>query len=234
MENVSQINSGATVTVEDVAAACEMMGVNAAETNSNKVRQNLGRGSLSTIQKHLQSLRDDAARVQEPPTQTGVPPVPTEVHSALNSLWNAAYLAASRDFAGQLVKAWSERDLMRESVITWRADVESLTDQLDEEVAASVQAKADRETAIEQRNEAVQSLLSVRQSSEEQVEQIQAAAVKESSAAAHRAELNALERTIERQSLQSTIDRLTDQIGELKGLLSLQARPPQVVPVETE
>ena len=241
MENVSQINSGATVTVEDVAAACTSMGVGAGETNSSKVRQNLGRGSLSTIQKHLQTLRDDAARAQEPSAQIGVPSVPTDLQASFGSIWGAAYTSASHQFGNQLLAAWTERDSLRESMIILEADVNSLAGQLDEQEAANEQAIADRETAISQRNEAIQSLLVNTQAAEERAAQLVLLAKEDAQKAekklqdaTHQAELVELGKTIERQSLQSTIDRLTDQIGELKGLLSLQARPLQVVPVGIE
>ncbi|MBH2010849.1 MAG: hypothetical protein I8H71_14180 [Xanthomonadaceae bacterium] len=56
--------------------------------------------------------------------------------------------------------------------------------------------------------------------------QLAAAAEADVMAARHALEMEKRDRTIERQTLQSTVNSLTDQIGELKALLSLQARQP--------
>lgn len=222
MENA---NRSSNVTVADVAAACDELGVSPAETNAAKVRQALGRGGMTTVQKHLQTLRDEAARAQQPVVQVTVPPPPTDLKVAFDSVWNAAYSAASNQFSSQLLTAWSERDALRGSVTTFSEDVAALAEQVDVLEMAATHVKADRETAITQRNEAIQSLLACQQAADNRVAELVTITEKEALAVAHQAELAGLERTIERQTLQSTIDRLTDQIGELKSLLSMQARP---------
>lgn len=225
MENT---NRSSNVTVADVAAACDELGVSPAETNAARVRQVLGHGGLTTIQKHLQTLRDEAVRTQQPPAQVDVPPAPADLQAAFDSVWSAAYNAAGHQFSSQLLTAWSERDALRGSVTTFSEDVAAFAEQVDVLEMAATHAKADRETAITQRNEAIQSLLACQQAADTRVAELVARAEKETLAIAHQAELAGLERTIERQTLQSTIDRLTDQIGELKGLLAMQARPVQV------
>ncbi len=224
MENANRSNH---VTVADVSAACGGLGVSPGETNAAKVRQALGRGGMTTVQKHLQTLRDEAVRAQQPPAQADVPPAPADLQAAFGSIWSAAYNAASHQFSSQLLTAWSERDALRGSVTTFSEDVAAFAEQVDVLEMAATHAKADRETAITQRNEAIQSLLACQQAADTRTAELVARAEKVSLEAAHQAELAGLERTIERQTLQSTIDRLTDQLGELKGLLSLQARPLQ-------
>ena len=54
------------VTLADVQAALEQMGVDATATNAATIRETLGRGSYRTIQKHLDALR---AAMMEPETE---------------------------------------------------------------------------------------------------------------------------------------------------------------------
>ncbi|MDB5742501.1 MAG: hypothetical protein JWR68_816 [Polaromonas sp.] len=64
------------------------------------------------------------------------------------------------------------------------------------------------------------------------MQQQAAAAEADVMAARHALEMEKRARTIERQTLQSTVNLLTDQIGEPKALLLLKARQPTAQPAQ--
>lgn len=223
MESIA-IQSG-PVTIDDVAAACAQAGVTPGETNASKIRITLGRGSFATIQKHLESLRTDAMKAQEPTATIAAPSPPADLVAAV---WSAAYSAAGHQLAARFATVLTERDMAREAAASSSADVAALAGQVDELEAASAQTRVEHQRAMTDRDFAVQSFHQYRQGADDQIAKLVADAEKLKLEAAHQAELAVRDKTIERQSLQSTIDRLTDQVGELKGLLSIQARPASV------
>lgn len=214
-------NQSGPVTIDDVAAACQQAGVTAGTTNASRIRIALGRGSFGTIQKHLDALRETATKAQEQTDTVLVPPPP---ESLLAGLWSAAYSAAGHQIGQRNAAVLAERDAVREVAAAAAADVAALANQLDELEAANLLATTDREKVIAERNAAVQSLIDHQKASDEKITAMVTAHEKSTLAAAHQAELAERDKKIERQSLQSTIDRLTDQVGELKSLLSIQAR----------
>lgn len=142
----------------------------------------------------------------------------------LASLWSAAYNAAGYQLAGKFAGVMTERDAYRTAYTAAADDVTALANRVDELEAALVSADAIAETSLKDYAE-------VRSALTEQMEQAEAqktllltdaqASVKRAN---HLLELEQRDRTIERQTLQSTITSLTDQIGELKALLAIQAR----------
>jgi Plasmid replication region DNA-binding N-term len=214
-------NQSGPVTVDDVAAACQQAGVTPSQTNAAKIRIILGRGSFATIQKHLDSLRASAIKAQEPTDTAAAPPAPVDL---LTGIWSAAYNAAGHQLGGRLMAVLTERDLLREAAAATANDVAALASQVDKLEADTALAQAGQEKSIAERNAAVQSLTDLQKTASDQIAELVAQAEKSTLAAAHQAELAERDKTIERQSLQATIDRLTDQIGEFKSLLSMQAR----------
>lgn len=214
-------NQSGPITVDDVAAACQQAGVAPSNTNAAKIRVLLGRGSFVTIQKHLETLRKSDLKAQEATDTVAPPSAPADL---LAGLWSAAYNAAGHQLGGRYASVLTERDLLREAAAASAADVVALANQVDELEAANLLALAGQEKATSERNAAIQSLTDHQKTASAQVAELIAQAEKSTLAAAHQAELAERDITILRQSLQSTIDRLTDQIVELKGLLSMQAR----------
>lgn len=219
METITQ--SG-PITVDDVAAACQQSGVEPNNTNASKIRIVMGgRGSLSTIQKHLDTLRASAMKVQEQTDTVAVPPAPSEL---LAGLWSAAYNAAGHQIGKHLTAVASERDSLREVAAASAADVGALASQVDILEVANLLAQAGQDKAMAERDAAVQTLTEHQKAAGNQLAELMAQAEKSKLAAAHQAELVERDKVIERQAMQATIDRLTDQVGELKSLLSIQAR----------
>lgn len=225
MENVQDAgpSTNRPITADDVMAACITNGVNPLQTNAAKVRAVLGRGSFATIQKHLDSLRQSAAP-QRPADMAVVPAAPADV---LSSLWSAAYNAAGLQLGARLAVLMTELDGWKAKAAGSADDVTALAAQVDElEASKAVQATelATAQAVVQSAAEAAQAvqadLIGQLDVLKTELAQVRANAV-------HSAELAARDLMIERQSMQTTVNRLTDQIGELKSLVALQARPSQ-------
>ena len=207
------------VTLDDVVHA--LGDLDPSNTNAAKIRETLGRGSFATIQKHLDRLR--AARTTLAPAQgSDVPSAPTDV---LATLWSAAYRAASHLTAARLTEVMIERDELRIAGAVAGADVAALAgevDALETAISAAVTAQVLAETEGAQASEA---LASVHAASAVKMAELARTADTDLIELQHELALEQRDRLIERQTQQTTIDRLTDQIAELKALVTLQARP---------
>ena len=84
------MESSGRLSREDVRSAVEASGDDPFGTNAARLREVLGRGSLSTIQKHLQALREER-QPNAPALEEGVPEVPEGLAQAL---WAAAWAEA--------------------------------------------------------------------------------------------------------------------------------------------
>lgn len=122
------------VTMDDVRAA--LGETDPAQTNANKLRAVIGRGSMNTIQRYLDALRAEQAAQHVLPG--AVPAAPAET---LSALWSSAYSAAELLVRRRLDVLQSERDALTGTVAALRADVEALTVAVDDAEAA-VQAQA--------------------------------------------------------------------------------------------
>lgn len=201
------------VTLDDVRQA--LGEVSAFETNANKLREIIGRGSFATIQKHLEAIRTECIAAAQPPTSPDVPQPPADL---MASLWTAAYAAAQVKTLARLEKLSAERDDLQAQAQAQAADLVALTAQLDTLdaqaqthasllAAAEAVAKADADAARETMEAQASALLTT-----------QSELAKVKAEGDHAAALAARDAQIERQTLQNTIDRLTDQISELKAL----------------
>lgn len=220
------------VTIDDVRTALE--GADPNQTNAGKVRALLGgRGSFETIQKHLNTLRQELVTAAMPPVAADqVPPLPADAAAAM---WQAAYSAAQVQTLRRAETLAAERDAALLKLETMGQDVAGLVDTVDQQAAeleraavavANVQAdhladldrlKIEAEAAAAHAGELADELGRVRQ------ELVQARAD-----AQHAAELA----EAGRQMLRQELERLTDQVGELKAALykRAEAGPPPVTP----
>jgi chromosome segregation ATPase len=155
------------LTAEDVRVAVEQLG-GPNHTNAAKIREVLGRGSLATIQKHLQALRE-AEKGPEPEAQVSVPMVPEAVTEALRGLWAVAWAMAEQRHAESLANALDAVQRLSDDLAAAQADIESLTaeaDQARERVTgaearaeAAEQALRDGQTAMAAEREALESVM---------------------------------------------------------------------------
>lgn len=223
MENV---NVTGPVSFDDVLQA--LGDADPGSTNASKLRGIIGRGSFATIQKHLDAIRARRAQTLNPEA-VETPPAPPE----LLSMWGAAVAVAVAQVRGRLDSVVQERDTLASALTSARGDIEALTGELEGAAAQSDQ------TGAQFRQQLADVVALAAQHAQALQEQERATEVLKAQHAEALAQLNAqvaearqqiqlgeLQAQLGAKALQGTIDRLTDQVGELKSLLSLQARQP--------
>ena len=94
----------ARITFDDVAKAVEEMGLTPQDTNASAIRQHLGRGGNSTIQKHLDTLR--TTTIEQAPIEDRVD-IPKET---ITHLWNSAVTAAKATMSVRTDRVLAERE----------------------------------------------------------------------------------------------------------------------------
>lgn len=207
------------ISISDVLAA--LGDTDPAKTNAGALRAILGRGSFATIQKHLDAIRQERTPVAAPaPGQT--PAAPQE---AVAAIWGAAWTQAQVHTLGRLEVVTEERDLLTLTTSQLRNEVAAMASEIDAltEAKKDVTATAEKEiaSAQENRDAALQGEKDAKQAME---------ALKQAfEAFKHEAQANAVIAGKDAKNtfltLQATIDRLTDQVGELKSLLHRPASP---------
>lgn len=222
-ENQTPAPAASRVTIDDVRTALE--GTDPNQTNASKVRALLGgRGSFETIQKHLGTLRQELATAAAPPIAADqVPALPAD---AAQAMWVAAWGAAQVQTLRRTERLAAERDAallkleaMSQDVAGFVATVDEQAGQLDQAAAAVAaiqaahladldRAQVDQAVAERSRTELAQEL-----------ERSRAELVKAQADAAHAAELAETGRAM----MRSELDRLTDQVVELKAHLYRRA-----------
>lgn len=189
-------------------------------TNAGAIRTTMGgRGSLSTIQRHLDAIREEMATAALPVTAEGVPPAPTEIVAAI---WSAAWSAAHGATLARLDRVTAERDALASRFAVQTADLKALTidadqtrDQATAAVAAAVAAKDAAQAELQAREQTLSSQLDAERQAKVVLE---ADLLRVRADAAHAAEVAAKDQTIERQALHAVIERLQEQVAQLRSL----------------
>lgn len=188
-------------------------------TNASKIRNQLGRGSQSTIQNHLDVLRANWLKRHQAVSQEGmpIPPAPTEM---LQGLWAAAFDAARARVMEQLA-ALSERaaaaqvtlTAQAEDKLTLGAEIERLETELEQahveagDITRGAAAKvAEMEVVVTTLREQIVTLEAERTQRD----------------AEHRVALN--ETQLEIKTLQGVVDRSGERAGELRAELEHERR----------
>jgi len=221
-ENQTPATRPAVVTIDDVRQQLEILGLDARKTNASVIQKALGRGGMGTVQKHLDTIR---AELDQPvPVLDGeIPPAPKE---ATDAIWRAAYSAAHKDGLVSLGMSLLERDDARKKLERSIGDVvawEAAKDDADAAAVAAEAAKAEAEakaTAAEAAAEAAKMALEAEiagRAADAQAAQDRAAQAMSAVKAAHEVEISHAETKI--VTLQATIDRLVNQLSDVKSLL---------------
>lgn len=206
-------NTTGPITLNDVRKALANIDPNT--TNSGALRNIIGRGSLTTIQNHLDAIRAERATLPTPVTES--PQAPDEL---VQSIWAMAIATASAQTLSRLTYVIEERDALVLKSNQLANDLaaafatadtlnEALTTALQSSVAASQEAAA-AVLALDQQTASAAKLL----------EEVRVKADKDAAELTNALALATRDAQIERHVLQTTIDRLTDQIGELKSWMS--------------
>lgn len=243
-----QPNAG-PITLDDVRNAIGETDPNS--TNAGKLHKILGRGSMATIQKHLMQVRIEQAPVL-PGTQAPAPAAPRD---ALDALWAVAWSAAQAMTHGRAETLSAQRDAALTLSETQALDITALAGQVDalteqmtaaqnDAAALAAKAEADLVSAAQAAAEtaellawvteekakvqadALQAAELAKAEAAKVIEQLKAEKARVEADAAHAAQLATRDAQITAQAMQSTIDRLNDQVGELKSLLIVRTQAP--------
>ena len=191
-----------------------------ADTNAGKLRDLIGRGSYSTIQRHLDALRAQRIAAAQPAADQSIPKPPPE---ATEMLWAAAWGAAQTRTLARLETLSAERDGLLAQATAQAADIGALTEQLDT-LEASFQSQAAALTAGQESAQAeVQAATDAMERQAVEMASVTAALEAARRDAAHAAELATRDAQIERQTMLATIDRLGQQLADSKALQIVQA-----------
>ena len=159
----SETQNTGPITIDDVKAA--IGDADPSSTNASKLRATLGRGSQSTIQKHLDSIRLElVAPVLD---MTGAAPdAPKEL---IQSMWTAAWTAAQARTAGALALAQAQVAQQAQELATARSDTLAAQQEVDvmTEALAAQQAQA-----IQQQDTSLEALAGLQQEAQAQAQQI--------------------------------------------------------------
>ena len=219
-ENENQAT--ARVTIDDVRAA--VAGTDPNQIGAAKVRNLLGgKGSYETIQKHLNVLREELSIASAPVDPTSMPALPSD---AAQAMWVAAWSAASVATMRRTEALSAERDAALLLVRTLRLDADDQVLTIDLQAQqlelaaqslalANSSASAAATSAATNLDQLTQELSEVRAAAAEADKSAAAELAKSAADATHAAELAQQGREMMRGELQ----RLTDQIGELKANL---------------
>jgi hypothetical protein len=223
MTHQTQAPAAGRVTIDDVRTVLD--GTDPNQTNASKVRTLLGgRGSFETIQKHLNTLRQELATAAAPPVAPDqVPALPADAAQAMwVAAWNAAQVATLR----RTEKLVNERDAALLKLEIMGQDVAGLVATIDDQSGQLEQAKADALAVDAAHLADVDKFVIDHEAAEAErvnlaknLERTLQELAQEKSSAAHAAELAESGRVMMREELQ----RLTDQVGELKAHLYKRA-----------
>lgn len=218
----SETQNTGPVTLDDVRAA--IGDTDPSTTNASKLRATLGRGSQSTIQKHLDFIRAELAAAAAPSLEaTAAPEVPKELTQAI---WSAAWNAAQAKTAGALAQALAQVAQQAQELATAQADTAAAQQEVDfmTEALAGQQAQA-----IQQQDTSLEALAQLQQEAQEQAQQIaelrqelaqqaqqhaQAALVVQQAQELAQARAGAIEAT-----LRGELDRHISQLADLRAAL---------------
>ena len=217
-EIINDEQSTGRITIDDVVAAIADDDV--FTTNASKIRAILGRGSNATIQKHLDALRLDKIKAAQPVETFTLPQAPKDL---IDQIWQAAWRAAQQDTLVRIDKITTERDNLKVILGAQNCDVESLTIKIDELEIALDASASDLQDAQASFAADVDVLLVDKTALLTQIDALQNTIDDLIKKGEQDTKTVLLERQIEQQAvqleragLQMTIDRLTDQIGDLK------------------
>lgn len=224
---ITTIAATGPVTIDDVRQA--LGDTPPGDTNANKLRAIIGRGSFATIQKFLEMLRAERIAAAQPAAEQGVPKAPDD---AVAMLWAAAWGAAQTKTLTRLEALSAERDGLITQTQAQTADIAALAEQLDT-LEGSFQSQAAALTAAQQSAIAeVESAKDALQVQADLLATTKAELEKTRTEAQHAAALAVRDAEIERQTMQRTVERLTEQLSESKAMHMAYAMQPPTTPAD--
>lgn len=216
-------HAASRVTIDDVRTV--LAGMDPNRTNASKVRALLGgRGSFETIQKHLNTLRQELATAAAPPVAAdAVPTLPADVAQAMwVAAWTAAQVATMRrteTLGTERDTALLKLDAMGQDIVGYVATVDEQAVKLEQTEATVATVQAAHLADIDRLEALHIADLDKWAADLKELERTRQELEKAQAAADHAAQIAEAGRELMRQELA----RLTDQVGELKAALYKRA-----------
>lgn len=205
------------VTLDDVRAA--LGETDPRTTNSGALRRALGRGSLSTIQKHLDAIRSEGA-AQALEVSGGAPDAPKDL---LNAIWTHAWSSAQARTMGALAAAQAAEASTASALAVAQADAESAQSEADQALAELEAVKAQADAAAQAYATELEAVKT------EAAQALQAQAQELAEARAALAASQAAQALAQAQhdagiaALRGEVDRLVSQLADLRAALGRPA-----------
>lgn len=207
------------VTLNDVVNALKNgdQEISPFDTNAAKIREVIGYGSNQTIQKHLAKLRDDLNKERLRSvighTDTTTPEAPKDL---LNRIWEEAWVSAQLKNLSRIEVLTIEKENLLQTVAAQTADIEILTNLNDELEYSVVSIKNDAE-AIKGKIEAMDAdFLKLSEEKDKEIISLKEELQLVKKDALHARELADRDAAIAKSAMQATIDKLNEQVSELK------------------
>jgi len=202
--------SAGPVSLEDVRQALGDTDPNT--TNAGALRKQLGRGSVSTIQRHLDALRAQAAPPLDP-SMGDVPKAPVEL---VQSLWSMAWAQAQAQVQGALALALAKTEGLAKALSVAQAD--------------ALAAQTDADQAVESLETVQAQLTQLKAQYQDELKTTQQTLGKEASEARasaaqaqHALEVATARYDADLALLRGELDRQVSQLADLRA--ALQQRP---------
>jgi septal ring factor EnvC (AmiA/AmiB activator) len=214
------------ITLEDVRAAVGETDPN--NTNADRIRMILGRGSNATIQKHLNTLRAELVPAPlNPVVETPAPP--KELIAGLWShAWQTAQAQAAAAVAAAIIRreqAERERDVAAADRDAAQAGQDTAAEMLEKERASREERinelLHDIDEVIEERNELKKEL----EKAEAKLNEVKKEAALQQERAAAAAALAAAQHTAVIESMRAEVDRLVNQLADLRSAFKTRVQP---------
>jgi 3-dehydroquinate dehydratase len=193
----------------------ELGALQADATNAGAIRVQLGRGSTTTVQRHLDAIRAELAAADVPLAAGAIPQAPGD---AVAAIWAAAWSAAQRDTLARLDRITAERDAARYRVSVLIVDRDAAVLDADEQRELAVRASAvcnDATMMLAARETAFEDQVGAANASRVEAE---VTLVREREQFQQESKLAAANYEIERRTMQSQIDKLQERLAEFRAL----------------
>jgi len=135
------------VTIEDVRFA--LGDTDPHRTNAGTIRQRIGRGSLSTIQKHLEALRRQQRVAEGIDTAQDEIVAPEAPEGLLRGIWESAYGMALATVQDRLIRAQERAALLEHINEALSDEVQTIISLVDKTESERDEARAEAKAARE-------------------------------------------------------------------------------------
>lgn len=223
---MTEMNAGnaGPITFEDVQAALAEQ--DPAQTNAGALRKLIGRGSLSTIQKHLDTLRAQAVQPAAPEAGE-VPKPPADL---VQSLWAQAWASAQAMVQTALASALAKCEALAQALGLAQADAvaaQAEADQARDELVVVVarldglegQHKAELEAAQQQLADATAAATAAAAAAQHELATMQADAVHVQQQLENKLSMATARYDADLALLRGELDRHVSQLADLRSAL---------------